>query len=202
MRKPISVAIDVAIKAKELIIALIVIFGWLSEPFTPDVRISYSHQELFADAPPNSDGRTIFELLVDNKTDELVSDIELSVLGVSDVQSISYKTSSKRLAESIGEKVEYQITKEGIYISGLNSIPPGHNINIQFLGTYRDPMFSSPIDFSSSAETKYVSGRSYVTGAWVFAYEWSYIWIPLFLMLLVLLAVYRIFPIFKEELES
>ncbi|WP_439531534.1 hypothetical protein [Marinobacter adhaerens] len=199
---PHAVAIEIAIKAKELIIALIVIFGWLSEPFTPDVVISYSHQEFFADAPPNSDAQTIFELLVDNKSGELVSDVELSVLGVSDVQSLSYKTSSKRLAESIGEKIEYQITKEGMYISDLKSIPPGHNINIQILSTYRDPMFSSPIDFSSSAESEYISGRRYVAGAWVFAYEWSYIWIPIVLMVLVLLAAYRIFPLFNKELEG
>lgn len=201
MHNSISRALEVAIKAKELIIALVFIFGWLAEPFMPEIVINYSSQELFADAPPNSDGETIFEIMVENESDESISDIELTVLGVSDIKSLSYKTSSKRLAEDFGNELEYQVTEKLLYISGFKNIPPGHNLKIQFLGNYSDPGWVSPIGFSSSAESKYIEARSYVTGAWVFAYEWSYIWIPLVLISLVLLTAYRIFPYFKKEAQ-
>ncbi|NMT62194.1 hypothetical protein [Marinobacter orientalis] len=202
MFKSSNKVIETVLKAKELILALIVFLGWLSAPFFPDVMISYSTDEFFADVSPNSEGKTIFDIVVENESGAIISDIELAVIGVSNVTSVSYKTSSKRLINEIGDSLSYQISDDGIYFDGLKSIPPGHNFRIQLLGEYSDPVFTSPIKFYSSTTDIYIESKGYVTGPWVFAYEWSYIWVPLIFALLILLTSYRVLPHYKKALEE
>jgi len=161
---------------KELIGLLIFWQAILSAPFSVDLSVTYSSNPVFIPlvSEQSSEDASMFQIVVTNESSDSISNIEVTLNGINKVYLTGYRTSSKRLMESYGNAIDYEFRDEtSLYLSELEEIPSGHNVQIQLLVEEAKFLLGSRINVTADSENIEVSGVSKVSGFWGFLASYS-----------------------------
>jgi len=183
---------------KELIGYISFYFLLLANPLSPDLVVSYEETPYFSLSPPDSDihsntkledkDSSILTITFWNKSKDPISNIEIEISGIANLDSIRGRSSSFRIDNEISKAVEIEKTANNqIFLKNIKNIPAGHNIQIQIIGTVLTFIVEDRIKITSNARSQQITRMTKVSGFWgFFSSQSSTIFAMIFTILLLI----------------